>query len=166
VTDPGWAHRKAVLTDRLDDKSPAVSAITLAHIMGPGDTNLYGTVHGGVVMKLIDDAAAAAAARHSGGPAVTVSVDRLNFLAPAQVGDLLKVTAVVAAVGNTSLEVLTTVVAERWNRPGEERHIVRAFLTFVAVDSAGAPRPVPRLLLETDEDRLRADEARSHRRRG
>ncbi|RNI22141.1 acyl-CoA thioesterase [Flexivirga caeni] len=165
MTDPGWAGRKAVLTDRLEDKPPAVSAITLAHIMGPGDTNLYGTVHGGVVMKLIDDAAAAAAARHSGGPAVTVSVDQLNFLAPAQVGDLLKVTAVVAAVGRSSLDVLTTVFAERWNRPGEERQIVRAFLTFVAVDADGTPRTVPRLLVESSEDRAREAEARRQRSR-
>jgi acyl-CoA thioesterase YciA len=163
VTDPGWARRKAVLTDRLDDKTPAVSRITLAHIMGPADTNLYGSVHGGVVMKLIDDAAAAAAARHSGGPAVTASVDRLNFLAPVQVGDLLKVTAMVASCGRTSLDVLTTVVAERWNRPGEERQVVRAFLTFVAVDSEGLPRPVPRLLVDNDEDVAREAEARSHR---
>lgn len=163
MTDPGWARRQAVLTDRLDDKPPAASSITLAHIMGTGDTNLYGSVHGGVVMKLIDDAAAAAAARHSGGPAVTASVDRLNFLAPVQVGDLLKVTAVVSSAGRTSLDVLTTVVAERWNRPGEERQVVRAFLTFVAVDAEGTSRPVPRLLIENDEDRERELEARSHR---
>lgn len=159
VVDPGAAGRTAVDPTRLGDKPPADSEITLAHIMSGTDTNLYGTVHGGVVLKLIDDAAAAAAARHSGGPAVTASVERLNFLAPAQVGDLLKVTAIVAAVGRTSLAVLTEVVAERWNAPGEQRQIVRAFLTFVAVDQAGRPRPVPQLVLSTDLDRERHAEA-------
>lgn len=163
--DPGSAGRTAVDPERLGDKAPTDSEITLAHIMSTGDTNLYGTVHGGVVMKLIDDAAAATAARHSGGPAVTASVERLNFLAAAQVGDLLKVHAVVADVGRTSLDVLTTVVAERWNTPGQERQIVQAFLTFVAVDGSGTPRPVPRLLVADAQSAARQTEARQHRRR-
>lgn len=165
LVDPGAAGRTAVDADRLGDKPPSDSLITLAHIMSGADANLYGTVHGGVVLKLIDDAAAASAARHSGGPAVTASVDRLSFLAPAQVGDLLRVTAVVAAVGRTSLEVLTTVVAERWNTPGEERQIVRAFLTFVAVVADGTPRQVPRLISNSDSERALHHEAIAHRAR-
>ena len=163
VVDPGAAGRTAIDSDRLGDKAPADSRIRLAHIMSGADTNLYGSVHGGAVLKLIDDAAAASAARHCGGPAVTASVERLNFLAPAQVGDLLTVTAIVAAVGRTSLEVLTTVVAERWNTPGEERQIARAFLTFVAVDATGTPRAVPRLVLKTETDNALNKEAVSHR---
>jgi uncharacterized protein (TIGR00369 family) len=163
VVDPGQAGRTAVDRSRLGDKTPAESQVTLAHIMSATDTNLYGTVHGGVVMKLVDDAAAAAAARHCGGPAVTASVDRMTFLNPAQVGDLLKVHAVVAHVGRTSLDIITTVTAERWNAPGEEREIVTAFLTFVAVDAAGKPRPVPRLTLAADIDERRNAEAREHR---
>lgn len=165
TVDPGAAGRTDVDESRLGDKPPADSQITLAHIMRGSDTNLYGTVHGGVVLHLIDDAAAAAAARHCGGPAVTASVERLNFLNPAQVGDLLQVTAVVAAVGRTSLEVLTTVVAQRWNTPGEERNIVRAFLTFVAVDASGKPRRVPDLILETEAAQKLNNEAMEHRRR-
>ncbi|MFC9544316.1 hotdog domain-containing protein [Streptomyces sp. NPDC056956] len=74
------ADRHATLPT--DTKHPAASRVTLAHIMSEHDTNLYGTIHGGVVMKLIDDAAAAAAGRHADGPPVTASVDGMAFLAP------------------------------------------------------------------------------------
>jgi 5-methyltetrahydropteroyltriglutamate--homocysteine methyltransferase len=85
----------------------------LAGDMSEHDTNLYGTVHGGVVMKLADDAAAAAAARHAGGPAVTVSVDRMTFVAPARVGDLLTVRASVECAGRTSMDIGVQITAER-----------------------------------------------------
>ncbi len=81
------ADRHATLPT--DTKHPAASRVTLAHIMSEHDTNLYGTIHGGVVMKLIDDAAAAAAGRHAHGPPVTASVDGMAFLAPVRAGDPL-----------------------------------------------------------------------------
>lgn len=163
VVDPGSAGRLAVDSRIVASRRPTESEVTLAHIMSGNDTNLYGTVHGGVIMKLIDDAAAAAAARHAGAPAVTVSVDRMNFIHPAQVGDLLQVHAIVANVGRTSMDVITTVSAERWNAPGEARAIVRAFLCFVSVDAAGRPREVPRLEVTTAMEKERYDDAGAHR---
>lgn len=123
--------------------------MTLAHIMSEHDTNLYGTIHGGVVMKLIDDAAAASAGRHADGPAVTVSVDRMTFHSPARAGDLLTVHATLERAGRTSMTVSVRVTAERWNittTPATE--VATAVLTFVAIDADGRPRQVPGLLEE------------------
>ncbi|CAL9349648.1 hypothetical protein SUDANB70_00447 [Streptomyces sp. enrichment culture] len=94
------ADRHATLPT--DTKHPAASRVTLAHIMSEHDTNLYGTIHGGVVMKLIDDAAAAAAGRHAHEPPVTASVDGMAFLAPVRAGDLLTVHAELERAGRTS----------------------------------------------------------------
>lgn len=134
------ADRAATLN--VSPKAPADSRVTLAHIMSEHDTNLYGTIHGGVVMKLIDDAAAAAAGRHADGPAVTVSVDRMTFLAPVRAGDLLSVGAELVRAGRTSMTVAVSVSAERWNSSGPAAEVATARLTFVAIDVAGAPRPV------------------------
>jgi acyl-CoA thioesterase YciA len=150
-------------------KAPADSAVTLAHIMSDHDTNLYGSVHGGVLMKLVDDAAGAAAARHAGCPAVTVSVDGMTFLVPVRVGDLLTVRARVDHAGRTSMDVGVEVTAERWNASGPATHVVSARLTFVAVDADGTPRPVPELRPATAEDKARhaaAELRRAGRRRG
>ncbi|NEA78273.1 acyl-CoA thioesterase [Actinospica acidiphila] len=126
-------------------KHSAESRVTLAHIMSEHDTNLYGTIHGGVVMRLIDDAAAAAAGRHADGPAVTVSVDRMTFLAPVRAGDLLTVHAELERAGRTSMVVGVRVSAERWNAAGPGTDVATGRLTFVAIDADGRPRPVPSL---------------------
>ncbi|WP_030767719.1 MULTISPECIES: acyl-CoA thioesterase [unclassified Streptomyces] len=129
--------------ERRSSKQPGDSRVTLAHIMSEHDTNLYGTIHGGVVMKLIDDAAAAAAGRHADGPAVTVAVDRMSFLAPVRAGDLLSVDAELERAGRTSMTVGVRVRAERWNASGPTSEVATARLTFVAIDAEGRPRPVP-----------------------
>lgn len=147
-------------------KPTSASRIALAHIMTQNDTNLLGTVHGGVVMKLVDDAAGAVAGRHSEGPAVTGAMDEMAFLEPVRVGDLLKVQAQVNWTGRSSMEVGVRVVAERWNESGPGTQVASAYLVFVAVDAEGKPRSVPQLLLETDRDRRRNQEAqirRTHR---
>nr|WP_285529342.1 acyl-CoA thioesterase [Streptomyces lavendulae] len=118
--------------------------------MSEHDTNLYGTIHGGVVMKLIDDAAAAAAGRHADGPAVTVAVDSMSFLAPVRAGDLLSVDAELERAGRTSMTVGVRVRAEHWNASGPTSEVATARLTFVAIDAEGRPRPVP--ALETAAD--------------
>lgn len=147
-------------------KPTSASRITLSHIMSAHDTNLLGTVHGGVVMKLVDDAAGAVAGRHSEGPAVTGAMDEMAFLEPVRVGDLLQVKAQVNWTGKTSMEVGVRVVAERWNESGPGEHVASAYLVFVAVDAEGKPRQVPPVLPETDRDRRRWQEAqirRTHR---
>ncbi len=131
------------------------------------DTNLLGSVHGGVVMKLVDDVAGVVAQRHSGGAAVTASMDEMDFLAPVRVGDLVQASAQVNWAGRTSMEVGVRVLAEPWNEAGTEPvRVATAYLVFVAVDESGRPRVVPPVEPETAEDRRRFAEAeirREHR---
>jgi acyl-CoA hydrolase len=148
-------------------KPTSYSRVTLSRIMTAVDVNLYGTVHGGVIMKFIDDVAGAAAARHSGGPAVTVAIDEIAFLEPVRVGDLVHAHAQVNWTGNSSMEIGCKVVAERWDvADSVPVDVATAYLVFVGVDATGKPRPVPPVIPETevDERRLReADIRRSHR---
>ena len=135
--------------------------------MGPLDVNLLGTVHGGVIMKFVDDVAGVVASRHSGGPAVTAAMDEMVFIQPVQVGDLVYAHAQVNWTGRTSMEIGVRVVAEPWNQAGvPPTPVATAYVAFVAVDSDGKPRPVPPVAPETEEDRRRfaeADIRRTHR---
>ncbi|MET7681990.1 acyl-CoA thioesterase [Streptomyces sp. NPDC005423] len=154
------------VTDQLPGKPTSASRTTLSHIMTHNDTNLLGTVHGGVIMKLVDDAAGAVAGRHSGGPAVTASMDEMAFLEPVRVGDLVHVKAQVNWVGRSSMEVGVRVMAERWNESDPATQVGSAYLVFAAVDADGRPRRVPPVLPETERDERRYQEAqirRTHR---
>jgi uncharacterized protein (TIGR00369 family) len=134
------------------------SRFVMTRFMIPQDTNPYGSIHGGVIMKYIDEAAAVAAIRHCRQNAVTASVDRLHFLRPVQVGELVFFKANVNMVGRTSMEVGVRVEAENLYT-GEVRHVASAYITFVSVGEEGRPIPVPPLLLESEEDHRRRDEA-------
>lgn len=128
------------------------------------DVNLLGSVHGGVVMKLVDDVAGVVAQRHSGGAAVTASMDEMAFLEPVRVGDLVHAEGQVNWAGRTSMEVGVRVMAEPWNQAGVPPvRVATAYLVFVAVDDEGRPRPVPPVLPETAEDRRRFAEAQIRR---
>lgn len=145
----------------------AYSRVTLSRIMTAVDVNLYGTVHGGVLMKFVDDVAGAAAARHSGGTAVTAAIDEIVFSEAVRVGDLVHAYAQVNWAGQTSMEVGVRVTAERWDSAeGEPVRVATAYLVFVGVDADGSPRPVPPLAPETVADQRRFREAeirRAHR---
>jgi acyl-CoA hydrolase len=146
--------------------TPDATRITLSRIMTSVDANLHGNIHGGVIMKLVDDAAGVVAARHSGGRAVTVSMDEMVFLVPVHVGDLVHAHAQVNWAGRTSMEIGVRVEAERWDRVEPPQHTSTAYLVYVATDEQGAPRPVPPVLPRTDLDRRRFREAeirREHR---
>ncbi len=128
------------------------------------DTNLHGNVHGGVIMKLVDDVGGAVAARHTGGRAVTVAMDEMVFLVPVHVGDLVHASAQVNWAGRTSVEIGVRVVAERWDETGQEpRHVASAYLVYVGIDEEERPRAVPPVLAETDEDERRFQEAEIRR---
>jgi acyl-CoA hydrolase len=149
--------------DEMKGKRVSDTNIDMAILMLPSDANPHGNVHGGVVMKRIDEAGGAVATRHSGGRVVTASVDRLDFLAPVFVGDILVIKASVNMVGGTSLEVGARVEAEN-PKTGEVRRAVSAYLTYVALDTDDKPKKVPPLILVTDEDRRRNREAKERRR--
>ena len=118
------------------------------------DTNLLGTVHGGVVMKLVDDVAGVVAQRHSGGAAVTASMDEMDFLSPVRVGDLVHAEAQVNWTGRSSMEVGVRVLAEPWNEAGVEP--VR-----VAYEPAGPARGHPALTGRAPAGRSRRSGRRS-----
>jgi acyl-CoA hydrolase len=154
------------MLEDLAPKPTSVSRVTLSHIMSAQHSNLLGTVHGGVIMKLVDDAAGAVAGRHSGGPAVTGAMDEMAFLEPIKIGDLVHVKAQVNWTGRTSMEIGVRVVAERWNKSMPAQQVASAYLVFVAVDADGKPRAVPQVEPETERDRRRWQEAqirRTHR---
>jgi acyl-CoA hydrolase len=145
----------------------AYSRVTLSRIMTAVDVNLYGTVHGGVLMKFVDDVAGAAAARHSGGTAVTAAIDEIVFLEPVRVGDLVHAYAQVNWTGSSSMEVGVRLTGERWDAAATEPlTVATAYLVFVAVDVAGHPRPVPPVHPGSADDERRFREAlirREHR---
>jgi acyl-CoA hydrolase len=130
--------------------------------MGITDANSAGFIHGGTVMKLCDEAAGVAAVRHSRSRVVTAAVDRMTFLHPVFVGELLTLSARVNAVWRTSMEVGVRVEAEN-PRTGESRHTGTAYLTMVALDEEGQPTPVPDVSVEGDDEERRAREAQVRR---
>src|SRR5919197_236212 len=130
--------------------------------MGPTDANSAGFVHGGVVMKLIDEVAGVAAVRHSRCRVVTAGADRLTFLLPIHVGELVTLRASVNAAWRTAVEVGVRVETEN-PRTGEARRTNTAYLTMVAVDDDGRPVEVPVLIAESPEERRREAEAQLRR---
>ena len=147
----------------MEAKTPANSRSLLVRWMGIGDANSAGFVHGGVVMRLCDEAAGNAAIRHSGCRVVTAGMDRMTFLLPVHIGELLTCSAMVNAAWRTSMEVGVRVESEN-PRTGERRHTSTAYLTMVAVDDDGGPTPVPPLVAESDTERRREREAELRRR--
>ncbi len=138
----------------MNEKTVKETRITMSHVMLPQDTNPAGNVHGGSVMKFIDNAAASVAIRHTRGNAVTASVDRLDFHNPVFLGNLLTLKASLNLVGRSSMEVGVRVEAEN-PYTGEITHTASAYLTLVALDENGKPREVPGLILETDDEKRR-----------
>jgi acyl-CoA hydrolase len=141
----------------------AESQTQLVQWMGVLDANSAGFIHGGSVMKLCDEAAGAAAVKHSRCRVVTAGVDRMAFMTPVHVGELVTFSASVNAAWRTSMEVGVRVEAEN-PRTGERRHTNSAYFTMVAVDDDGQPVPVAKLLTETDVERAREAEAQVRRR--
>jgi acyl-CoA hydrolase len=129
----------------------------------PHMQNVRGDLFGGELMALVDQAAAVAAIRHAGGPAVTASIERVDFRERIPVGSLVTCAATVDYVGNSSMDITVEVHAE-WVSSGEKRHTHTAHVVFVALDDEGRPKRVPRLVPETEEERARYARAESHRR--
>lgn len=128
----------------------------------PNDLNANQTVFGGVIMATCDRLALVVAERHSGRVCVTASADQFNFRAPAKDGDTLLYRAALNRAWTTSMEIGVKVMAEN-SYTGETRHIVSAYLTFVALDAGGTPVAVAEVVTETDEQRRRYDEAELRR---
>jgi len=139
------------------------SQAEMVEVVLPNDANPLGTILGGKVMHLIDIAAAIAAYRHSRSYVVTASMDHVDFLHPVRIGELIVLKSSVNRVFHTSMEVGVKVFAENV-LTGERRHTSSAFVTFVAIDDQGKPRPIPPVIPETEEDKRRYEQAEVRRR--
>jgi acyl-CoA hydrolase len=147
----------------VDPRTAADSRSVLVRWMSITDANSAGFVHGGAVMKLCDEAAGLAAIKHSRCRVVTAGMDRMTFLEPIQIAELVTFKAAVNAVWRTSMEVGVRVEAER-PRTGEVRHTSTAYLTMVALDDDGRPVEVPPLAVESPDEERREREAQTRRR--
>jgi acyl-CoA hydrolase len=134
------------------------SRIQLAQMMMPEHANIHGNVHGGWIMKLVDEAGALASTRHAAHRTVTVAIDQMVFRQPIHIGDLVILNAEVTYAGRTSMEVEVDVIAEN-PITGEQIHTNAAYLVYVAIDDHDKPTRVPPLKAETPEEQARMDAA-------
>src|SRR5512132_3710214 len=139
------------MPDSLNAKKPSESETEMVQVVLPNDANPLGYILGGTVMHLIDMAGAIACHRHTRSLLVTAAVDGLQFLNPIKVGDLIILNARVTATWSTSLEVQVEVFSEE-TLTGVRRMTSRAYLTFVAIDRENLRVPIPRLILESEDD--------------
>lgn len=133
------------------------SQVRLSLPMNPDLTNALGNVHGGEIMKLVDEAGGFAAMKHARNVTVTVAMDSMTFLSPVHVGALLTLNASVNWVGRTSIEVGVRVEAENVVT-GHITHTNSAYLVYVALDQYGQATPVPPLIVESEEEIRRWEE--------
>jgi len=139
-------------------KRSSDSEISMTELVIPNDANILGNVLGGKVMHWIDLAAATAAHRHCNSICVTASLDRLSFLNPIKLGHLAHLKARVVCVGNTSIVVKVDVHSENMDTD-EIKQTSEAYLTFVSLGDDGKPRRVPRLILDSDEEKAECEKA-------
>ena len=140
-------------------KRIADSEFTLSALMGPQDANTYENVHGGVIMRMVDEAAGLVALRHARTPVVTVAIDSMIFIHPILVENLVLCKAALTYVGRTSMEIRVEVSAENLLE-GTSIITNTAYLVYVALDPNGRPTAVPELIFETQEEMNRAEEAK------
>ena len=147
----------AELLDSLDRNVPLEgrtvrhSALTMAQLMLPAQANPAGFVHGGELMKLMDNAAGVTAGRHSSSYVVTAQVNDIRFLRPVRVGSLVLVYAKITFVGRTSMEIQIEVETEDLFT-GERMRALTSYYTMVAVDDEGRPKTIPPLIVYTEEE--------------
>lgn len=149
-----------VMDGQLPGKYVSQSRVKLAQLMGPEHANNHGNVHGGWVMKLMDEAGALACMRHAQSRVVTVAVDRMIFRQPIRLGDLVSLTAEVSYVGRTSMEAEVDVIAEN-PVTGECVHTNTAFFVYVALGEYDRPAVVPPLIPENEAQRMRMEEGKA-----
>ncbi len=138
------------MTDSSAPKPIRASHISIAQLMQPEHANNLGNVHGGWIMKLVDEAGALACMRHAQRRVVTVAIDSFVFRHPIKIGDLVILDAEVTYTGRTSMEAEVQVLAEN-PITGERTHTNNAYLVYVALDDDGRPTTVPPLKPETEE---------------
>jgi acyl-CoA hydrolase len=146
------------MAETLPPKPVHASRISIAQLMQVEHANLLGNVHGGWIMKLVDEAGALTCMRHAQRKVVTVAIDSMVFRNPIRLGDLVILNAQVTYTGRTSMEAEVQVLAEN-PITGLRTHTNTAYLVYVALDDSGRSTPVPPLLAETEEEKRRLEQA-------
>ncbi len=145
-------------------KTMHASRVTISQLMQPEHANQHGNVHGGWIMKLVDEAGALACMRHAQHRVVTVAIDQMTFQQPIHIGDVIILTAEVTYTGRTSLEAEVKVVAEN-PLTGEQVHTNTAYLVYVTLNEDGKASKVPALIAETPKEEARMKEAQTRQKR-
>ena len=140
----------------------SLSKSTMIKVMSPLDANHYGYVHGGSIMRYVDESAFIAGTRHARRHIVTASIDGLDFACPVRIGDLLILKSAVNFVGNTSMEIGVRIETEDAVK-GETQFVGRAYVTMVALDDLGNPTRIAQVIPETAEDKKRFKQAQVRR---
>ncbi len=148
------------MVSAIPGKTVSASEVTLSQLMQPEHANLLGNVHGGWIMKLVDEVGALACMRHANQRVVTVAVDQLTFQHPVKIGDLVTLTAQVSYVGRTSMEAEVQVVAEN-PVTGQCWHTNTAYLVYVALGEDGKPIAVPPLIAEDAAQARRMEQGKA-----
>lgn len=151
-------------TPALPPKPVRASRITISQLMHPEHANLLGNVHGGWIMKLVDEAGALACMRHAQCKVVTVAIDSMVFHSPIRIGDLVILNAEVTYTGRTSIEAQVEVLAEN-PITGARTHTNTAYVVYVALDDEGRSTPVPQLLAETEDEKRRMEQGKERQAR-
>ncbi len=146
----------------MKDKKVSGSKVELAQVMMPEHSNVAGNVHGGYILKLVDQASAIVAARHTHLNCVTASLDRMDFISPVYIGNLVFAKASINYTGKTSMEIGVRIEAECL-RTGTHTHVGSAYLTFVALDENDKPTEIPQIIPETEEEKRRYEDAKGKR---
>ncbi|MGH7658128.1 MAG: acyl-CoA thioesterase, partial [Gemmatimonadales bacterium] len=146
----------------IESRPMSFSSASLTQLVMPHMQNILGDLFGGYLLAMVDQAAAVVAIRHAGGPAVTASIDRMDFRERIPVGALVTCAATVEFVGNSSMDIAVEVYSELV-ATGEKKHTHTAHVVFVAIDEGGKPKRVPRLVAETPEEEARFERARLYR---
>jgi acyl-CoA hydrolase len=155
---------EVLMMPKVKGRTVAESKAEMLEVVLPNDANPLGNILGGKVMHLIDIAGAIAAHRHSHSLVVTAAVDSLDFVHPIRVGEVILLRSFVTRAFHTSMEVEVSVYREDYIT-GKRQQTSSAFVTYVAIDSQGQPKPVPPLIPQTAEERRRYREALRRRRR-
>src|SRR5512143_1068703 len=157
-------QRPISMMDTEQSKPVSASRITLTQLMHPEHANLLGNVHGGWIMKLVDEAGALACMRHAQRKVVTVAIDSMTFRQPIKIGDLIILNAEVSYTGRTSMEAEVQVLAEN-PITGERTHTNNAYLVYVALDDDGRPTAVRPMIAETNEEKRKMEQAKARQER-
>ena len=152
------------MTGPLTPKPISASRITISQLMHPEHANLLGNVHGGWIMKLVDEAGALSCMRHAQKKVVTVAIDSMTFRQPIKLGDLVILNSEVTYTGHTSMEAAVEVQAEN-SFTGERTHTNTAYLVYVALDDYGRPTSVPPVKAETEEEKQKMEQAQQRQER-